>query len=60
MKVLLIKDVSGTGKEGDIVNVSDGYARNFLIPKKLAVPADAGRKLSISFVASARCTKASK
>jgi large subunit ribosomal protein L9 len=42
MKVLLIKDVSGTGKEGDIVNVSDGYARNFLIPKKLAVPADAG------------------
>ena len=42
MKVLLLKDVKGTGKEGDIVNVSDGYARNFLIPKKLAVPADAG------------------
>lgn len=42
MKVLLLKDVNGSGKEGDIVNVSDGYARNFLIPKKLAVPADAG------------------
>lgn len=42
MKVLLQQDVKGTGKAGDIVNVSDGYARNFLIPKKLAVPADAG------------------
>lgn len=40
MKVLLLKDVKGTGKEGEIANVSDGYARNFLIPKKLAVPAD--------------------
>lgn len=42
MKVLLQQDVKGTGKAGDIVNVSDGYARNFLIPRKLAVPADAG------------------
>ncbi|MBQ1817622.1 MAG: 50S ribosomal protein L9 [Clostridia bacterium] len=42
MKVLLQQDVKGTGKAGDIVNVSDGYARNFLIPKKLAVPADSG------------------
>ena len=42
MKVLLTANVNGTGKEGDIVNVSDGYARNYLIPKKLAVPADAG------------------
>lgn len=41
MKVLLIQDVHGTGKAGDIVNVSDGYANNFLIPRKLAVPADA-------------------
>lgn len=41
MKVLMLKEVNGTGKEGEIVNVSDGYARNFLIPKKLAVVADA-------------------
>lgn len=41
MKLLLKSDVKGTGKAGDIVTVSDGYARNFLIPKGLAVPADA-------------------
>lgn len=41
MKVLLKKDVKGTGRAGEIVNVSDGYARNFLIPKALATPADA-------------------
>lgn len=42
MKVLLKKDVHGCGKEGDIANVSDGYANNYLIPRGLAVPADAG------------------
>lgn len=42
MKVFLKKDVHGSGKAGDIVNVSDGYANNFLIPKGLATPADAG------------------
>ena len=42
MKVILLQDVKGTGKKQEIVNVSDGYARNFLIPKKLAVPANAG------------------
>ena len=41
MKVILQKDVKGTGKAGDIVNVNDGYARNYLIPQKLALPADA-------------------
>ena len=41
MKVLLLCDVKGQGKKDQIVNVSDGYARNFLFPKKLAVPADA-------------------
>ena len=41
MKVLLKEDVKGQGKKGDIINVSDGYARNFLFPKKLAVVADA-------------------
>jgi len=39
MKVILQQDVKGKGKKGELVNVSDGYARNFLIPKKLAVVA---------------------
>ena len=41
MKVLLLADVKGQGKKDQIVDVSDGYARNFLLPKKLAVIADA-------------------
>ena len=41
MKLLLEQDVKGTGKKGEIVNVSDGYARNYLLPRKLASPADA-------------------
>ncbi len=41
MKVLLEQDVKGTGKKGEIVTVSDGYARNYLLPHRLASPADA-------------------
>ena len=41
MKVVLLADVKGHGKKGDIVEASDGYARNFLIPKKLAEVATA-------------------
>ncbi len=40
MKVILQEDVKNLGKMGDVANVSDGYARNFLIPKKLAVEAN--------------------
>lgn len=41
MKVILLEDVKGSGKKGELVNVSDGYARNFLLPRKLAKEANA-------------------
>lgn len=41
MKVILLEDVKSLGKKGEIVNVSDGYARNFVLPKKLGVEANA-------------------
>ena len=41
MKVILIEDVKGKGKKGDVINVSDGYATNFLFNKKLAIEATA-------------------
>ena len=39
MEVILTQDVKGQGKKGQLVKVSDGYARNFLFPRKLATPA---------------------
>lgn len=41
MKVILLEDVKSLGKKGDIVNVNEGYARNFILPKKLGVEANA-------------------
>ncbi|MEF2920308.1 MAG: 50S ribosomal protein L9 [Acutalibacteraceae bacterium] len=41
MKVILLQDVKGTGKKGELVDVSDGFARNFLLPKKAAKKATA-------------------
>ena len=41
MKVILQQDVKGQGKKGQLIEASDGYARNFLLPRKLAVPATA-------------------
>ena len=56
MKVILTEDVKGVGKKDEIINANDGYARNFLFPKKLAVEANAknmsllqGRKDSANF-----------
>ena len=42
MKLLMRSDVQGVGKKGDIVDVSDGYARNFLVPKGFAILASPG------------------
>ena len=42
MKVILLDNIKGVGKKDEIINASDGYARNFLLPKKLAVEANAG------------------
>ena len=41
MKVILLQDIKGQGKKGELVNVSDGYARNYLFPRKLAQEATA-------------------
>lgn len=56
MKVILTQDIKGVGKKDEIINANDGYARNYLFPKKLAVEADAknmsllkGRKDSANF-----------
>lgn len=42
MKVILSQDIANQGKQGDVVNVADGYARNYLFPRKLAVEAVGG------------------
>ncbi|SHK52025.1 50S ribosomal protein L9 [Tepidibacter formicigenes] len=42
MKVILLKDIKGSGKKGDVINVSDGYARNYLFPRNLAKEANKG------------------
>ena len=56
MKVILTQDIKGVGKKDEIINANDGYARNFLLPRKLAVEANAqnmselqGRKDSVNF-----------
>jgi len=47
MEVLLIENVAHLGVRGDVVNVKDGYARNFLLPRKKALPVTAGNKRQI-------------
>ncbi len=42
MKVILKQDIKGVGKKDQVINAADGYARNYLFPKNLAVPADDG------------------
>ena len=54
MKVILQQDVKGQGKKGQMINVSDGYARNFLLPKKLAVEATADNLTAMKLQEKAR------
>ena len=54
MKVILNQDVKGQGKKGQMVNVSDGYARNFLLPRKLAKEATAAAMSDVKAKESAR------
>lgn len=54
MKVILLQDVKSLGKEGEIVNVSDGYARNYVIPKKLGVEANDKNKNDLKLKNSVR------
>ena len=57
MKVILLQDVKGVGKKDQIVNASDGYARNFLFPQKLAVEATPGAIKSIEKMRSAEAAR---
>ena len=43
MEIILLQDVDKVGKKGDVANVAEGYARNFLLPRKMAEMATAGR-----------------
>lgn len=54
MKVILQQDVKGQGKKGQLVEVSDGYARNFLLPRKLALPATADNVNTMKLQAQAK------
>ena len=47
MELILREDVTNLGRRGDVVNVKDGYGRNFLLPKKLAVPLSEGNKKAV-------------
>jgi large subunit ribosomal protein L9 len=47
VEILLVENVINLGSRGDVVNVKDGYARNFLLPRKLALPVTAGNKRQI-------------
>lgn len=57
MKVILQQDVRGQGKKGQLIDVSDGYARNFLLPKKLAVEATPDNINAMKMKESARLKK---
>jgi large subunit ribosomal protein L9 len=60
MKVILLDDVAKLGRRGDVRDVSDGYARNFLIPKKLALGATAGNLTNLEHIKKQHDAKADR
>src|ERR1700740_1820316 len=60
MKVILLDDVSKVGRRGEVREVSDGYARNFLIPKKLALSATASNLKNLEHIKSQQEAKADR
>ncbi|HEX2439724.1 MAG TPA: 50S ribosomal protein L9 [Methylomirabilota bacterium] len=60
MKVILLDDVVSVGRRGEVRDVSDGYARNFLIPKKLALSASAGNLKNLEHIKQQQDSKASR
>ena len=60
MKVILLQDVKGKGKKGQMLEMSDGYARNFLLPRKLAVEATADAVNTMRMNDKAAAEKAAK
>ena len=60
MKVILLDDVASLGRRGEVRDVSDGYARNFLIPKKLALSASAGNLKNLEHIKQQQDSKASR
>jgi large subunit ribosomal protein L9 len=60
MKVILLDDVAKVGRRGEVRDVSDGYARNFLIPKKLALGASAGNLKNLEHIKRQQESKADR
>jgi large subunit ribosomal protein L9 len=60
MKIILLDDVSKVGRRGEVRDVSDGYARNFLIPKKLALHATAGNMKNLDSIKKQQQAKADR
>jgi len=60
MKVILLDDVTPLGRRGDVRDVADGYARNFLIPKKLALSATAGNLTNLDHINKQQNAKAGR
>ncbi len=60
MKIILLDDVNKVGRRGEVRDVSDGYARNFLIPKKLALHATAGNMKNLQSIKNQQQAKADR